>query len=292
MISNESQRYLQSLRTAVQRHIEHGDSDVNISDLIRGFRQSLDLSPTHFARRLQVSPQTVNRWENGTIKPRLRQLAKFEEVARSEEQDPPSAGTDGMGWKETSDREAVTQLGIRLSSYIMEMEIHAKAVCVCKNGRLRESDRGYIGEMVLKALQNGVEFKYIFFENTEADKSFRALLKWVKAEKFTGAITGYCIKSHRTAYELGLSHIPSAWVAIEYGQEQAFRLKRRFDVFVVLAVREYIDSSRLEAKNEDGQPCWVELATPRAGKYIDSVSRLRSLAKSDSDVEVINLTHE
>jgi len=289
MVSPAGQQTLRQLREALEQYREHADAHIKVGELVRQFREATGLKPTQFARRLQVAPQTVSRWEKNEARPRWNQLRKFQDLIESNRD---SGSTAAGGGADTADEsvEAIGRLGIRFADDIMHRELGAKAVWVVKNGRLREADRGYMGELVLQALQAGTDFKYVFFQNTEAEESFHRQFKpWIKAESFRGSVTGYCIKNHRFAYEVGLSNAPTAWIAIEYGPEQAARLQRRFDVFVSLAIREYTGSSKTGVKNDDGQPCWLELATPRAGAWMSHVSRLRAKTLSDAEVEVIRL---
>ena len=186
--------------------------------------------------------------------------------------------------------EAIKRLGIRFSEYVMSLETQAREVWVFKTRRLRESDPGYSGELVLEALRKGVGLRYIFAPKTDAARSFNSEFRqWVESEQPEGRVTGYCVKNPRLAYDLGLSGAPVGWIVIEYQPEQASRLKRRFEVFVELNVREYLDQSRTREKNENGQPCWLELATPHAGEWINKLSKFRSKKKSDKDVDVITV---
>lgn len=48
---------------------------------IRRLRKQLGLSQRQFARRLGVSPRTLNRWEMGQAKPSLMHLARLQDLA-------------------------------------------------------------------------------------------------------------------------------------------------------------------------------------------------------------------
>lgn len=278
-----SHRNASQLLLRLQNTMQHPSDDKTlvIGTQIEEFRRATSLSRTEFARRLQVAPQTVGRWETNRAKPRRNQLLKFRELLPVDELAPAPLEPE-------SERESISRLGIHLSDFVIQLEKHATEVWIIKSGRLREADRGFIGESILEALQNGVHLRYVFLEGTAADKSFRhELQSWVKAERVSGSVIGYCIKSHAMATEIGLSNSPCAWVLIEYSAEQRMQFKRRLDVFMALSVREYLDTAHLGAKNEDGQPCWIELATPRASEFAGKFSSLKSLQKSNSDVEFL-----
>lgn len=275
----------QQLLAQLDRSTQQGSNNkaTDIGETIKAFRQATLLNRTDFARRLNVAPQTVGRWETNQAKPRRNQILKFEALLPATEPLPLSSKPD-------FEQENVSHLGVHLSDTVFQREKHAKEVWIIKSGRLREADRGFIGESILEALQNGVHFRYVFFQGTEADKAFRReFQRWVKSERVSGTVTGYCIKSHALAFDLGLSSSPCAWVLIEYSAEQRLRLKRRLDVLMALSVREYLDITHSSAKNEDGQPCWIELATPRASEFASKLTALILRVKNRSDVEVLHI---
>ena len=274
----------QQILTQLENATRPGNSRkaIDVGETVKAFRQLVSLNRTEFARQLQVAPQTVGRWEANQTKPRRNQILKFESLLPTEDV--------ASETKPNLERENTGRLGIHLSDTIFELEKHAKEVWIVKSGRLREADRGFIGESIFEALQNGVHFRYVFLAGTTADKSFRRELKpWVKSERVSGTVTGYCIKSHALAFDLGLSSSPCAWIVVKYNAEQRLRLKRHFDVFLALSAREYSDVEHSSAKNEDGQPCWVELATPRASAFASRLATLISPDKNSTDVEILRI---
>lgn len=56
-----------------------GSITEHISQKIKELRESADLTQTALAKKLDVAPNTVSRWENGTYKPSLEDL---DELAR------------------------------------------------------------------------------------------------------------------------------------------------------------------------------------------------------------------
>ena len=303
MILPEARRALQQLREALQYGNEH-DGAVNIAELIRQLHQATGLRPTQFARRLGVAPQTVNRWQKGEVRPRPNQADKFENLLHEigkihevgETMSTPqhdavvAAPLAQASLGRASLAEMTASLGIRFCESMMELERRAKAVWVVKNGWLRESGDGYIGEMVSEALHHGVEFHYVFFQGTPAEESFRqGLQARVKSGSVAGAVTGYCVKGHQIAFELGLSDASITWILVEYSPEQVMLLKRRSDVFLAVGVLEYLDAAHTTLKNEEGQPCWIQLSTWHAGEWRARLSRLPTLATSSHEVEILRL---
>jgi DNA-binding transcriptional regulator YiaG len=298
MYSSQARHHLQKLRESVERYGKHGDPHLKVGSLVRQFREATGLTPAQFARRLGVAPQTVHRWQKDEARPRPSQMEKFDRLLRSlgpGDPCPPGGATRPIPFQPlpiqgASAAEAAAGLGIHFYDSVMELERQAKAVWIVKSGRLREGEGGYIGEMVLEALRGGVEFHYVFLQGSPAEQSFRSEFRqWIEAEPIRGTVTGHCVKDPQVAYDLGLSDAPSAPVAIEYGPEQAARLRRRFDVFLALSAREYMDASHTSVKNEDGQPCWVELATARSSRWMKKLSRLKAIEPGDAAVETIRL---
>ena len=161
----------------------NGSKEIDVGETIKSFRQLLSLNRTEFARRLQVAPQTVGRWEANHTKPRRNQILKFENLLPTE-----SVIAEA---KPNFERENIGRLGVHLSDTVFQLEKkQAKEVLDRpKSGRLREADRGFIGESIFEALQNGVHFRYVFLAGTAADKSFRRELKqWVKFERVSGTV--------------------------------------------------------------------------------------------------------
>lgn len=236
------------------------------SALVKDILESLAISPPELARHLELAPQTINRWRKGEIVPRPRQAQRLE--AWLQQQQP------NLIEISPSNAHDLNSLGIRLSAEILHWEADAKAVWIVKSGVLREAARGTIGETVLRGLQNGAHFNYVFLRHSPASESFQRLSKWLQTENFTGNVTGFEISDYHLASAIGLTEVSGAWIGIEYSPDQVAILKRRFDVFFAVSVREYSDARRTDTKNEDGQPCWMELATPQAARWLEALNNL------------------
>lgn len=143
------------------------------------------LTPTRLAGKIGVAPQTVNRWLTAKVAPRPSQVIKLQAVAREIQS---SVSNDMVGFNKPTG--GLSSLGARSVDYVMAVETEAKSVWIVKNGTLREASRGFIGEQVLQALQNGVQFNYVFFRDTPAAESFERLRTWVGKEEFVGSVTG------------------------------------------------------------------------------------------------------
>jgi len=262
-----------------------------VAELMRQIVTASGLSAPALARHLEVAPQTVHRWCNGSTMPRPRQIQKLERWL-APPQEPGQALADAATRHAP---EAIRCLGIRFADEVLALEAEARAVWIVKSGTLREEVRGSIGETVLRGLKNGTHFHYLFLESTPAAISFRNLSGWLRREEFTGRMTGYRVGDDHLARAIGLSDAPGAWVGIEYSEAQAARLQRRFDVFFAVGTREYTDAARSHVKNEDGQPCWIELATPQAAHWLstinETVAELEKLGHWHG-VEVVRLPEE
>lgn len=57
-----------------------GTNPSNLADLVRETRQCLQLSQVKFAKKLGVSFQSVNRWENGRTKPLPLAIKQIEQL--------------------------------------------------------------------------------------------------------------------------------------------------------------------------------------------------------------------
>lgn len=249
-----------------------------VANFFENLLEITSIAASQLAREINVTPQTVNRWQRGEVAPRSRQFEKISAFIK-ERMNEETANNFPLDenhkvWK---DVEAASRLGIHFSDSIMALEKEAQHVWILKSGILREASQGYIGQGVLCALKNGVHYHYVFLAGTPAATSFVRLVEWLKAQEFTGSVTGYALHDPIWAGTLGITQVPGAWVMIEYGETQIHQLQRNFDVFMGLPAREYTDATRQHLKNEDGQPCWIELATSRADIWKERLHELREL---------------
>jgi DNA-binding transcriptional regulator YiaG len=275
-------------------------SKAQVSRFVRSALKVTGMTPPQMARQLGVAPQTVNRWVRGVVQPRPGQIDKVLAILQEKngiEQSRTSVGIESVnGQHEAQDEyhagpvafsEAAPRLGIHFTDSVMGLEGEARDVWIIKCGPLREADGGFMAAAVLRALRAGTHFHYLFLPGSAAEETFLHYLKpWLEEEDFTGKVTGYVMRDLAQAARVGLSSTPGAWVVIEYSTDQARRLQRDFDVFKALAVREYMDATRRHIKNEDGQPCWLELATPQAKVWIAQLRHLRAAAKSAGETKV------
>jgi transcriptional regulator with XRE-family HTH domain len=261
---------------------------------IRALLRTTRSSSPQLAREIGVASQTVNRWVRGTTSPRSGQIRKILALMENDLGMPLKSEKHSniLGDKMVHLPKTFDSLGIHFSESIMALEAEAREVWVIKCGALREATRGFMGEAVLRALKNGVHFHYIFLTDSEAERTFVHQLKpWLATQKFSGIVTGYNVKDATHATTIGITQAPGAWIVIEYSQHQMQSLKRSFDVFKALPVREYMDDTRREIKNEDGQPCWIELATSRASALMERLSDLRSMTMKGSlpEIEILRI---
>ena len=255
---------LQQLAVGLRAEAERFQPQARLTaPLVRELLARLDLSVAEVAGQLGLAPQTVHRWRNGKTVPRPRQTR---DLAAWIERHTAKTGTDSGVLPPSS--EASAHVGIRFAAEVLELERGAQHVWIVKSGALREGVRGAIGESVLRALQNGAHFSYVFLESTPAAQSFKQLQRWLEKETFSGHVRGFCVSDPHLARAIGLSDAPGAWIGLDYSPEQARRLGRSFDVFFGIAAREYTDTSRTQTKNEDGQAAWIELATPCAARWL------------------------
>ncbi len=282
-----------SLIEALQQHTSRPHPEPSrVAELMRQIVESSGLSAPTLARHLEVAPQTVHRWCNGKAVPRLRQIQKLQRLLAQPQGLSEPVSTELVPLQAP---EAIRCLGIRFADEVLALEAEARPVWIVKSGTLREEARGSIGEAVLRGLKHGTRFHYLFLEGTPAAHSFRRLADWLSRETFASQITGYRVGDAHLARAIGLTDALGAWIGIEYSDAQAARLQRRFDVFFALGAREYTSPTRLQVKNEDGQPCWIELATPKAAYWLDTitetVAKLNSLGQWHG-VEIIRLPGE
>lgn len=262
-----------------------------VAELLRQLLETVGLSAPALARHLGVAPQTVNRWRNGQAVPRPRQAQKLQEWLSGYLSEAEPVIPEVEKWSEAPD--AVKCLGVRFANEVLALEGEARAVWIVKSGELREGVRGAIGESVLRGLRHGTHFHYLFLEGTAAARTFRQLTQWLQDETFAGQVTGYEVRDDRLARAIGLTEAPGAWIGLEYSPAQATRLGRHFDVLFALGVREYADVGRTQIKNEDGQACWLELATPQAARWLSLLSETARRLEDDQqqgDAKVIRLS--
>jgi transcriptional regulator with XRE-family HTH domain len=240
-----------------------------VAQMMRQLLEVSGLSAPTLARHLEVAPQTVHRWCSGTAMPRPKQIQKLERWFTQGEEAGRAEVPEAVPRQAP---ESLKYLGIRFADEVLALEAEARAVWIVKSGTLREEVRGSIGEAVLRGLKHGTRFHYLFLEGTPAASSFQQLSRWLEGESFAGQVTGYRVGDNHVARAVGLTDAPGAWIGIEYTDEQAARMQRRFDVFFAVGAREYTDATRSQVKNEDGQPCWIELATPLAARWLSTVA--------------------
>ncbi len=247
--------------------------------LMERFLVACDLTPPRLAQEIGVAPQTVNRWLTAKITPRVAQVLKLQALTQ---RNSIAAGPHPINRGDDLTR----FLGVRPLEYVMNLEAEANAVWIVSNGYLHEANRGAVGEKILQALRQGVHFRYVFHQRSEAADAFSRLQSWLKTESFAEYVMGYVIKSRELAYEIGLSVAPGAWIAIEYSPLQAARLQRASDVFHALSVREYADTEKCRVKNDDGQSCWVELPAPMAQRWQEHLNEMATSAADNPDIAV------
>lgn len=258
---------LPELAVRLRAEVEKFQPQTRLSaPLVSELLSRLDLPVAEVAGELGLAPQTIHRWRNGKTVPRPRQARDLATWIDQREQKPESAPLAFPAQSEAS-----AQIGIRFADEILGLEREAKHVWIVKSGVLRESVRGAIGEGVFHALQNGVNFSYVFLEGTPAAQSFVQFHSWLQKEEFSGHVQGFCVSDPHLARAVGLSDSPGAWIGLDYSAPQAKRLGRQFDVFFGVAAREYADASRTQPKNEDGQAVWIELATPYAARWLQTL---------------------
>ncbi len=268
---------LLSLIASLRAQISRPAPDPNrVAELMRQVVEASGSSAPMLARQMEVAPQTVHRWCNGNAVPRPRQIQKLERLFAQPQEASESVAPVAAPRQAP---EALRCLGIRFADEVLALEAEARAVWIVKSGTLREEARGSIGEAVLRGLKHGTRFHYLVLEGTPAAHSFRRLADWLGRETFSGEMTGYRVGDGHLARAVGLTDAPGAWIGIEYSEEQATRLQRRFDVFFAVGTREYTDATRSQVKNEDGQPCWIELATPKAAQWLATITE--TVAKLD-----------
>lgn len=301
---------LSNLRTRAEEYARHTFSRQETSRYIGLVLRVVQMSPKQFAGALGVAPQTVNRWLRGSVSPQGEQFLKIialidnetghrtitdqssgneKPAPRKEQPNPRSnviaseAATVRVSLDEINHQKGISpSLGVHLTASIMALEMKARNVWIIKCGSLREAARGFFGESVLQALKDGTHFHYLFLADSLAEKSFRSGLQpWLAKETFSGSVTGYVLQDPVDASRIGLGRGPGAWIVIEYSQAQVSQMQRSFDVFFALSVREYLDSSHHQVKNEDGQPCWLELATAQAAAFQD---RLNDLIQGERNI--------
>lgn len=281
-------------RDLTNRHYTSAETSRFIKALLKTTKQPAP----RFAADIGVAPQTVNRWLRGTVSPRVGQLQKIVALMENGMQKRPLSEAFKNLLDKGSDHasQAFQSLGLHFSDSIMALESQARDVWIIKCGVLREAARGFMGEKVLQALKQGTNFHYVFLPDSGAERTFRCSLQpWLEREHFLGSVTGYIIKDAEQAATLGITRTPGAWIAIEYSNAQMQQLHRGFDVFKALPVREYSDATRQNVKNEDGQPCWIELATPQASVLMSQLNDLRSNALraqekiENSDSEIVEI---
>jgi transcriptional regulator with XRE-family HTH domain len=261
-----------------------------IAELFSLLLNSTSYSSPQLARIIGVAPQTVNRWKAGKTQPRLGQIKKLQEaiMRANGPRDTPSPRPDPA-------RLGTSTLGVRSVEEILTLEAGAQDVWIVKNGVLREAVPGFVGDMVLRGLKRGTNFHYVFASESAAEVSFqRHFSEWIQRETFTGCLTGHSVRDTHTAYKLHLSLAPGAWVAIRYSSEQSEQLRRQFDVFMALPVRQYIDSNRTIIENEDGQAHWFELPSQQAWHLLQTFKQCTEERPSpiediDSQVQLLRL---
>lgn len=261
-----------------------------IAELFSLLLSSTSYSSPQLARIISVAPQTVNRWKTGKTQPRLGQIKKLQEaiMGANGPRDTPSTSPDPT-------RLGTSILGVRSVEEMLVLEAGAQDVWIVKNGVLREAVPGFVGDMVLRGLKRGTNFHYVFAADSAAEMSFQThFSEWIQRETFTGRLSGHSVRDTHTAYKLHLSLAPGAWVAIRYSSVQAEQLRRQFDVFMALPVRQYIDGSRTIIENEDGQAHWFELPSQHAWHLLQTFKQCTEgkpglIEGGDAQVQLLRL---
>jgi hypothetical protein len=258
---------VREIAAQLRREVERFQPQARLTaPLVGELISRLDLSVAELAGELHLAPQTIHRWRGGKTVPRPRQIHDLMNWLESRLPQEQSRATPPV-----VSGENLARLGIRLADEILAWEREAAHVWIVKSGVLRENVRGTIGQSVLRALQNGAHFDYVFLESTPAAESFRQFTNWLSQESFGGQLRGHCVSDPHLARVIGLNDAPGAWIGLEYSAAQIQQLGRTFDVFFALATREYADVNRTQPKNEDGQAIWVELATPQAARWLQTL---------------------
>jgi len=262
---------------------------------IRDFRLSLGLTPTQFAQKLSVSPQSVHRWEKGDALPRLAQAHKFEQLFKD--------GTDQTtrhtqakvadGLVEIEGR----NIAIRPWSYLIERQRDAAEVWILKCNR--EFLAGWDGptrRQIIFNLEKNENLRYRYFycdpanpsdpRDNLAKESFKIFRDDLEKDypSVKERVEGYCINYAAEAdpvkreerlkdvIELGLTPTYATWIIIVYNDDARKDIHRNIDIFAELPAATYAEfpGSPVESPemmlSDDEYLVWFELPQRRADK--------------------------
>jgi DNA-binding transcriptional regulator YiaG len=276
---------LEQIISSVEEGLPAGDKDnpavmkrrTEIGLLIKQFRESLALTPKEFAQQLDVSAQTIHRWENGNPIPRTPQARKFQQLL---EPDSRVAATPPEEQKELVEI-GEHHVAVRSWRYIMERIKEARCVWVLKCNR--EFLAGWAGPSrrnIIESMENNdrLDFYYFFSENLSVESgmlesgesanpaldSFKRFKKRLNSQhpQLTHRVHGYAISDPIDRVLLGLTPTYPTWIMLEYESDAQARHGKEFDILVEVPVAVYEPPEMM--LSDDEYVVWLELPQRRA----------------------------
>jgi DNA-binding XRE family transcriptional regulator len=261
---------------------------------IREFRLSLGLTPTQFAQKLSVSPQSVHRWEKGDALPRLAQAHKFEQLFKygTEQTTQHSQAKVADGLVEIEGR----KIAIRSWSYLIERQRDAAEVWILKCNR--EFLAGWDGptrRQIIFNLEKNEKLVYRYFYchpanpgdsgDNLAKESFDIFRGDLERDypSIKDRVEGYRIDAEegepgkreerlKDMIELGLTPTYATWIVIVYNDDARKEIHRTIDIFAELPAATYAEFPGSSGESpemmlsDDEYLVWFELPQRRADK--------------------------
>lgn len=217
---------------------------------IRQFRKGLGFTPSEFVSRLNVSRQTLDRWEKNNSAPKLELVeTRFVNLL------PP----------DNAELKTIERVGIRLAEHVLDLESKAERVWIFSAHSFYEGQNDTFAIAVTKNIQAGVHYAYVYpdigkVEAGEAKASFENLKTDIeRVQKRKGVVYGYALKSAELIAKMGLSTLPTTLIILEYQEDKWATLKRRRDIFLHTLVAQYNDNLKKGTAFAESISVWLEL---------------------------------
>jgi transcriptional regulator with XRE-family HTH domain len=257
-----------------------GDQRKAAGAAFRALRDALGLSRNDLASRMDVSPQTVHRWQRGDALPRSEHLATLAVVVG-----------------ELRERASIPEihgrrLGIRGLREILEREAQARAVLLLKAqveflSATHGPTRAKMEDIIRERVARDVPVRYYFVHpsgDNAASRSFKEFQRRL-APDLAGAVSEVEVPP-TLRLQLGMSELEASWIVLLYDPEGQRIYRRDLDAFLECPVADYLDEQGMELSPGQGDSIWVELPQRHAESLrtaLEDIPKLKDVVEPRPD---------
>lgn len=270
----------------LEKYYEDGQEDPNVAAKIaarlRRHREEAGLTAQDAAGRLEVSVQTLHRWERIPENGQSSSLPPLVKVYRYRKL-----------FADTSDRHPsplspVPQWAIHALEYVVDHEALASDVYLVKGDRpyLSGSDVNTAFQMV-NHIKSGVKFHFVFpekallrpserpgFDDSEASRSCRDFLTLAHdhlSSSELGSIRVTPLTTASDVHAVGLSHHHIGVIALKYPTSDWRKVNRKVSVLFEMTLARFVGDPSADVLAPNGDLAYVESSSLDAERYLKTL---------------------